>query len=392
MCVQGWAFVSQWVLQARTSVSHTALTRLAAIAQTLACVHEVPDWIDATVLPGAADNTAAGGEEKGVNNSRDMLSSIGGTSGLPATSISEAGSDLALPMPPTACPLNREEDPAFKGVPPLEPSSEPSALAALLAAEGRGGAEGVPAGSAAGQGAAAAAAEAVCWPQAFLLGRALLPQQMAQVLAGSSLALLLVRLLQCKQPGTAAERGFQGRPCSISNTSHSKSAESSQTAAAGGQCPVLFPWSDDRQDLQLGLLLMLLSSCGSDANSFKDFGLEAVTQRVLSGCNDPRACLLVSQFKLDYLMRHQQNYYWSSLRKLVAAAQKKNDEKLLGNPFLQLITLLSMEQEEAQQQEKERQQKEQKQQQQQPGSSASVSPSQAAIASASSGRAGPASH
>lgn len=172
MCVQGWAFVSQWVLQARTAVSHTALTRLAGIAQTLACVHEVPDWIDAAVAPTSAGDAAAGAVVKAANSSRDKLSSLNGASGLPAASMSEAGSDLALPMPPAAS-LGREEDVTLKGVPPLEPSSEPSSLAALLAAEGRGGAAGC---ATAGQAAAAAAAEAVCWPQAFLLGRALLPQ------------------------------------------------------------------------------------------------------------------------------------------------------------------------------------------------------------------------
>jgi hypothetical protein len=45
-------------------------------------------------------------------------------------------------------------------------------------------------------------------------------------------------------------------------------------------CPVLYPWSDGRQDLQLGLVLMLISSCSSDAESFAEFGLEAVTQQV----------------------------------------------------------------------------------------------------------------
>jgi hypothetical protein len=47
-------------------------------------------------------------------------------------------------------------------------------------------------------------------------------------------------------------------------------------------CPVLYPWSDGRQDLQLGLVLMLISSCSSDAVSFAEFGLEAVTQQVRS--------------------------------------------------------------------------------------------------------------
>lgn len=94
-------------------------------------------------------------------------------------------------------------------------------------------------------------------------------------------------------------------------------------------------------------------------------------------------------------MRHQQDDYWASLRTLVATAQQKNDERLLGNPFLQLITVLSTQEEEKEQQERKKQQEDerhrnQKQQHPQPTSSASVSPSQAP--SVSSGRAGPASH
>jgi hypothetical protein len=63
--------------------------------------------------------------------------------------------------------------------------------------------------------------------------------------------------------------------------------------------------------------------------------------QVLSGCTDPRVCLFVSQFMLEHLMQHQQDRYWTALRQLVSTAQQANDERLLGNPFLQLVTLLS---------------------------------------------------
>jgi hypothetical protein len=52
----------------------------------------------------------------------------------------------------------------------------------------------------------------------------------------------------------------------------------------------------------------------------------------------------VSQFMLEHMMQHQQDRYWTALRQLVTAAQQANDERLLGNPFLQLITLLSEQQ------------------------------------------------
>lgn len=110
---------------------------------------------------------------------------------------------------------------------------------------------------------------------------------MAQVLSGASLALLLVRLLQCRPPSRAADRGFHGRPSS-SRAVPAAGADRIQGAAAEAgtegsgvmPCPVLYPWSDGRQDLQLGLVLMLISSCSSDAESFAEFGLEAVTQQV----------------------------------------------------------------------------------------------------------------
>lgn len=107
---------------------------------------------------------------------------------------------------------------------------------------------------------------------------------MAQVLSGASLALLLVRLLQCRLPSRAADRGFHGRPSS----SRAVPAAGAERGAAGAEgsgvmpCPVLYPWSDGRHDLQLGLVLMLISSCSSDAESFAEFGLEAVTQQVWS--------------------------------------------------------------------------------------------------------------
>lgn len=69
--------------------------------------------------------------------------------------------------------------------------------------------------------------------------------------------------------------------------------------------------------------------------------LNYMSLQVLTRCTDARACLFVSQFMLDHLMRHQQERYWSALRQLVATAQQQDDERLLGNPFLQLVTLLS---------------------------------------------------
>jgi hypothetical protein len=59
-------------------------------------------------------------------------------------------------------------------------------------------------------------------------------------------------------------------------------AAAGSSTSSGGvlPCPVLYPWCDGRSDLQLSLLLMLMSSCSSEAGSFAEYGLEAVTQQV----------------------------------------------------------------------------------------------------------------
>jgi hypothetical protein len=91
-----------------------------------------------------------------------------------------------------------------------------------------------------------------------------------------------VRLLQCRPLSRTADRGFHGRPSSYRGPAGS-GPDGAQCAGGVVPCPVLFPWSDGRQDLQLGLLLMLISSCSSDVESFGQAGLEAVTQQVGAG-------------------------------------------------------------------------------------------------------------
>lgn len=62
--------------------------------------------------------------------------------------------------------------------------------------------------------------------------------------------------------------------------------------------------------------------------------------QMLSSCVDVRQCFYLSTFLLEHMMTHQQDRYWSGLRQLVIQAQHVNDERLLGNPFLQIGTLL----------------------------------------------------
>eukprot|EP00775_Hariotina_reticulata_P012214 gene12214-12352_t len=248
MCVQAWAFVCQWVMQARTSSCQAALTRLAAMAQGLSCAIDLPLWFQkiaaSAAVPGPHGREPAPGDGSGMSEHQ-----AGPAAGRPGESSRDTTPGALL---------------GDVGTPPPEPSAEPSAFAGLGARDDMP--ESKP-WSYTPEAAAAvlAAAEAVCWPQAFLLGRVLLPQ-----------------------------------------------------------------------DLQLALLLMLMSSCSMDAESVAEYGLQAVTQQVLSTCSDPRACLLLSQFMLEHLMKHHQERYWESLKQLVVTAQQADDERLLGNPFLQL--------------------------------------------------------
>ncbi len=57
---------------------------------------------------------------------------------------------------------------------------------------------------------------------------------------------------------------------------------------------------------------------------------------------DPRACQLLSSYMIDHLARHERVRYWTGLRALLVSAQAADDERLLGNPFLQLAALLTV--------------------------------------------------
>lgn len=64
--------------------------------------------------------------------------------------------------------------------------------------------------------------------------------------------------------------------------------------------------------------------------------------QVLDNCTDARTCFFVSVFMLEHLMLNRQDQYWHALRQLVVQAQQVNNEGLLGNPYLQVSTLLSL--------------------------------------------------
>lgn len=65
----------------------------------------------------------------------------------------------------------------------------------------------------------------------------------------------------------------------------------------------------------------------------------SVELQVLSFGMDVRQCFYLSVFVLEHLMLHHQGRYWQALKQLLAKAQHREDERLLGNPFLQLQAL-----------------------------------------------------
>lgn len=189
-CVQAWAFVCQWVMQARVSSSQAALTRLAAMAHSMSCVYGIPEWhlvaaeaAAAAAVDGGDPAVAADAAAAAVG----QLQQQQGEHGHMAAGVDASTESLPL----TVVDSSRDFEAGFKGVPPPEPSSEPSALARLWTGTGAAvgqaawgdGSAGQPAAAVAAADAAAAsaaaalaAAEGVCWPQAFLTGCALLIQ------------------------------------------------------------------------------------------------------------------------------------------------------------------------------------------------------------------------
>lgn len=197
-CVQAWAFVCQWVMQARVSSSQAALTRLAAMAHSMSCVYDIPDW-HLVAAEAAAAAAAEGADLSEAADAAAATAATGAATGqLPqqgdheqiAAGVHASAESLML----TGMDTSKDFEAGFKCVPSPEPSSEPSALARLWAGTGAAlgqaecpeGSAGQPAAAAADAAAESAAvlaaAEGVCWPQAFLTGCALL----IQVSRGSS--------------------------------------------------------------------------------------------------------------------------------------------------------------------------------------------------------------
>ncbi|KAI8463686.1 MAG: hypothetical protein J3K34DRAFT_494699 [Monoraphidium minutum] len=194
-------------------------------------------------------------------------------------------------------------------------------------------------------GDACGAGDGVCGPHGFLLGTQLLSQEAVVALGVEPLSALVSRLLPYRPSPSAAARGFTTRlelggapPAALPSASPPPPPPPSPLA----------PASEAGWDAALSLLLFLLAACGGDEHSYAEAGLEALARqaphtharaRVLASGLDPRQCYYLSAFVLEHLMLHQQGRYWAALKGLLAQAQAAGDERLLGNPFLQLQAL-----------------------------------------------------
>jgi hypothetical protein len=99
------------------------------------------------------------------------------------------------------------------------------------------------------------------------------------------------------------------------------------------------PWVDDFTDSQLALLLLLLGFCGMDGAAVVEFGVEELL-KVLLGSRDVRQRYYSALYLLKHMMLNQAERYWQALRQLVLRAQSANDEKVLGNPYLQISAMI----------------------------------------------------
>ncbi|GBF94699.1 hypothetical protein Rsub_07435 [Raphidocelis subcapitata] len=163
--------------------------------------------------------------------------------------------------------------------------------------------------------------DAVCRPQGFLAGQQLIAQESLEVVGLEPVVALVVRLLACRTPAGAAARGFTTR------------------IELGPGPSALAPASDAVSDLQLSLLLFVIAACSGDDAAYDKAGMDGLMRQMLTAAMDVRQCYYLSSFVLEQLMLHRQGRYWAALKQLLLRAQEEEDERMLGNPFLQLQAL-----------------------------------------------------
>ncbi|KAK7270074.1 hypothetical protein RIF29_22965 [Crotalaria pallida] len=95
-------------------------------------------------------------------------------------------------------------------------------------------------------------------------------------------------------------------------------------------------------DIRATLLLLLIGKCMADPVAFKEVGEELFFRQLLDG-PDSRVAYFSSAFLLKRLMTEKPEKYQRILQNVVVKAQQSNNEKLLENPYLQMLAILQLE-------------------------------------------------
>lgn len=94
-------------------------------------------------------------------------------------------------------------------------------------------------------------------------------------------------------------------------------------------------------DTRLALLQLLIERCSHDGVALQQAGGEGLFVGLLRD-RDVRVRYRAALFLQQRLISTRAQQYGKAVRPLVQQAQLMNDEKLLGNPFLQISTMLEM--------------------------------------------------
>lgn len=217
--VQAWALVVRWVVQAAPDTCRNAMVRLAAMAQALMCTSRQPPDCEAPGWDGL--QTA---QHSGPSASFETARSSGG---MQQVDSGPAGQALSVVR-------SQEYLLDQKGV--LQVRTELVGMPCSL-----------------------------CPAHSRCLSAT---QHMIHVLAGMPLDVLFGRMLLCSPSHQTMRRAFLGRP-------------SNGATADYGQClDILCPWSEPLSDLQLAILLSIISACSTDAAGVEELDVDLLAHQV----------------------------------------------------------------------------------------------------------------
>eukprot|EP00897_Mesotaenium_endlicherianum_P002571 jgi/Mesen1/2341/ME000155S01421 len=157
--------------------------------------------------------------------------------------------------------------------------------------------------------------EGVCLARHFLQGRAAASQELLELVP---VALLFWPIMQLA-PSASDGAGMPG-------------------GGAGGR---QVAGSSDSADLRAALLLLLIGKCLQGSEAMAEIGGDAFFKSLLDDA-DARIAYFSSTFLLKRMMKEQPEEYQRALHRLVFTAQQSNNEKLLENPYLQVLGLFEV--------------------------------------------------